>query len=222
MEIFNLPPAAEVNRVVPKNAFDAYTNARQKRLFASQVSRITWTHKLSPDTVNLQAKDIKEIQIFRIELKVKEEIQPVLDVIDKAIPYHIVFIVAFKGRFYLSASTKHPHPTKEDTAVIDWNFRTNWFKAIENNYRIQLKKSIDSIFHDICIQLSGKIDLADRPLQYLIEYSKRVEALQKEVVKLKGNISNGKQFNQKVELNVRLKEIERELQSLSLSRPKNN
>ena len=66
MEVFSLPNAAKVQRVIPKNAFDAYTNAKQKKLFTDLIARITWLYKLSPDTVNLEAKEIKEIQICRL------------------------------------------------------------------------------------------------------------------------------------------------------------
>jgi|JI10StandDraft_1071094.scaffolds.fasta_scaffold15048_3 hypothetical protein len=214
MEIFILPNTAKVNRVIPKNAFDTYTTAKQKKLFTDLIARITWTHKLSPDTINLEAKDIKEIQIFRIELKVKEEIQSVLDVIDKAIPYHIVFIIEHDGKIYLSTSTKHAHPTKEDNAVIDWTFKTSWFSPSKNTYRLHLKKSIDAVFHDFCFQLSGKSEISSMPFQDLIEHKRRIDTLEKEIAKIKVRISNGKQFNRKVELNLRLKEAEDELQSL--------
>src|SRR5690554_2099177 len=110
MDLFNLPHTAKVNKVIPKNAFDSYTTTKQKRLFTDLVSRITWTHKLSTDTVNLLAKEIKEIQVFRIELKVKEEIQAVLSIIDKAIPYNIVFVIEHENLIYISTSTKHLHP----------------------------------------------------------------------------------------------------------------
>ena len=47
MEYFNLPDATRVNRVVPKNAFDKYTNSKQKKRFKDVVQRISWTNKLS-------------------------------------------------------------------------------------------------------------------------------------------------------------------------------
>jgi hypothetical protein len=97
MEIFKLPASTTVQKVIPKNAFDAYTRSKQKKLFTDLVSRITWTHKLSAETTNLRAYDINEIQIFRIELKVKNDIKPVLEVIDKAIPYHIIFVIEHEG-----------------------------------------------------------------------------------------------------------------------------
>src|SRR5690606_41307343 len=214
MELFSLPHTAKVNRVIPKNAFDSYTTAKQKKLFTELIARITWTHKLSPDTINLEAKDIKEIQVFKIELKVKQEIQPVLDIIDKSIPYNIIFVVEHDTMIYISTSSKHPHPINEDNAVIDWTFKTDWFQPSQNKYTLQLKKSIDAIYHDFCIQLSGISTMANKPLQDLIFFKKNVDALEKEIAKLKSGIAGCKQFNNKVVLNLKLKAKENELKSL--------
>lgn len=215
MELFNLPHNAKVNKVVPKNAFDGYTTAKQKKLFAELIARITWTHKLSTDTINLESKNIKEIQLFRVELKAKQDIKPLLDIIDKSIPYHIIFIVEHENLVCLSTSSKHPHPINEHNAVIDWTFRTEWFPPSDNKYSIQLKKSIDAVYQDFCIQLSGNTFLANIPLQELIAYKKKVDILEKEITKLKSGIAGSKQFNNKVELNLKLKEKEDELNELT-------
>ena len=90
MDLFSLPHTAAVNRIIPKNAFDEYANTKQKRQFTDLISRIIWTYKLSPATINLEALEIKEIQIFEIELKIREDIGTILELIDKSIPYHIV------------------------------------------------------------------------------------------------------------------------------------
>lgn len=56
--------------------------------------------------------------------------------------------------------------------------------------------------------------MATKPLQDLIAYKKKVDALEKEIAKLKSGMANSKQFKNKVELNLKLKAIEDELQSL--------
>jgi hypothetical protein len=211
MELFVLPHIARVNRVVPKNAFDTYTNTKQKMLFTDRILRITWLYKLASDTVNLPCSDISEIQVFRVNLKEKEDISSVLDIVDKAIPYHIIFIVEYGGQIYLSTSTKHPHPLNDSTSVIDWTFKTSWFAPEENRYSLQLKKSIDAVYHDFCVQLSGKRELSNSPLKDLVVYCQKVDALQKEIAKLKTTISSTKQFNKKVEFNLKLRELERQL-----------
>ena len=214
MELFSLPNTAKVNRVIPKNAFDAYTNTKHKKLFTDQILRITWLQKLSPDTVNLEAKEIKEIQIFKIELKVREEIQPLLEIIDKAIPYNIIFLIEESGSIYLSTSTKHPHPVNADNSVIDWTFKTSWFLQKENTYSLHLKKNLDAVYHDFCIQLSGKKNMARKSLQDLVHYNKQIDTLEKEIMQIKRNIKNSKQYKYKVELNLLLKQRSKKLQSL--------
>ncbi|MEC3880260.1 DUF4391 domain-containing protein [Parapedobacter sp. 10938] len=214
MTVFELPNSTKVGRVIPKNAFDAYATSKQKRLFTDLIARITWTHKLSSDTVNLEGKDLKEIQVFKIELKKKKEIQTVLDVIDKAIPYHIIFVIEHDGSIYLSTSTKHPHPTNEDNSVIDWTFKTGWFLLPENPYALELKKSIDAVYHNLCVQLSGNRSMETKPLSDLIAQRKKITVLEKEISKLKSAIAKSKQFNRKVELNQQLKTAEKELKQI--------
>ncbi|WP_028666114.1 DUF4391 domain-containing protein [Runella zeae] len=217
MEIFNLPPTAKVNKVIPKNAFDAYTNVKQKKLFTDLISRMSWVYKLSSDTINLEPGQVQEIQVFKVELKVKEDIQPLLDIIDKAIPYSIVFVVEFEDSIYLSTSTKHPHPVNEDNSVIDWTFRTTWFVPSENKYSFRLKKSLEAVYKDFCIQLSEQSEVQPKTLQDLVEFKRQIQAIEKDIAKLKANIASCKQFNRKVELNLKLKAKEKELDELQMS-----
>jgi Domain of unknown function (DUF4391) len=214
MELFNLPNATKVFKVIPKNAFDTYTNSKQKKMFTDLIARITWLNKLSPDTVNLESREIKEIQLFKVELKLKEEVQPVLDIINKAIPYHIIFIVEQNESIYLSTSVKHNHPVNEDNSVVDWTFKTPWFKPSQNKYSIQLKKSLDAAYHDFCLQISAMPELANKSLTDLVQYNKQLDTLKREIVMLQNSIKNCKLFKLKVEFNLLLKKKEMDLELL--------
>ena len=148
MDFFNLPIRTKVGRIVPKNAFDDYTNTKQKKQFTDNIQRITWTHKLSRETLNLEGKDIKEIQVFKIELKENKDILKILEIINRAIPYHIVFWVEFNNQAYISTAAKHPHPTNDDFSVIDWTFTSDWFSKDNNSYVFNLTNSLDAVFKD--------------------------------------------------------------------------
>ena len=41
--MLNLPKSTVVKKVIPKNAFDAYTNTKQKKAFADKIVRIIIT-----------------------------------------------------------------------------------------------------------------------------------------------------------------------------------
>ena len=215
MEHFNLPKTAKVGRVVPKNAFEKYTNTKQQKLFTDKILRITWTHKLSANTINLDGIDVSEIQLFKIELKEFSTITPLLEIIDKAIPYPIIFWVQHEEYVYLSTSPKHPHPIKEHIAVIDWTFTTNWLKgkAIEQ-YQLHLRQNLDAIYKDFCLQLAGKTDLKSQSLTVIIEKEEAIHTLKKEIERLKSQIKKSKQFNRKVALNMELQEKEKKLDLL--------
>lgn len=217
MDFFNLPIRTKVGRVVPKKAFDEYTNTKQKKLFTDCIQRISWTHKLSADTVNLDAKDIQEIQVFKIELKQKSDILKILEIINKSIPYHIVFWVEYNQEAFISAASIHPHPTNDDVAVIDWTFTSDWFNKDDNSYAFNLKGSIDAVFKDLCVQLTGKPELGKQSLGSILKNQQEVDRLKKEIRKLQSAISRSKQFNEKVDLNLRLKKAQKDLRRITTS-----
>lgn len=214
MEFFDLPYNTIIQRFVAKSLFDSVTNTKQKAMFTNDIAKIMWCNTLSSETTNLPHNEIEEIQIFSIELKGKKEIKSILEIIDKTIPYHIIFIVSFADEVYLSASAKHPSPLNDNKSVIDWTYTSPWFKKTENTYSIKLKKDIDTVFFDFCRQLSPQSNSSIKNIADLTAYNSRVSALSKEIEQLKKKIFSCSQFNKKVELNLKLKELEQELRIL--------
>lgn len=215
MEFFDLPEKVKVNRVVPKNAFESFTNSKQKQLFTDVIKRITWSYKLSENTTNLPAKEVKEIQIFYVELKQKEKIQVILDIMDKSIPYPIIFLINHEEDYYFSTSTKHPHPVNENISVIDWTFNSEWMQKEEmKNYSLPLKKNLDNVYEGFCYQLSGENKLNSNSLAELVEYQERQATLKTAIEKLHKKLNGAKQFNEKLELNQELNNKKKELQAL--------
>jgi hypothetical protein len=214
MDYFNLPSNTVVQRVVPKNSFDSFTNSKQKEMFTKDIAKIVWSNSLSTGTINLQGKEIQEIQIFTIELKEQKEIKTLLDIIDKAIPYHIIFVVEFGDWIYFSTSSKHLSPLNDTKSVIDWTYTTPWFKKSDNKYTISLRKSIDNIFYEFCQQLSFRKNKNIKNIADLSAYNSKLYTLTKEIERLKKSITSCQQFNRKVEMNLLLKELESELSSL--------
>lgn len=211
MSFFNLPKQTQVNKSIPKNAFDSYINSKQKKLFVDIIERIRWTNKLSVETINLEGKEISEIQIFEVALRQKDNIEKLLEIIDKSIPYHIIFVLNFEDQVKISVAQKHLHPTNENNTVIDWTFKSDWLNKDLINYQLNLKGTLDSVIKDFCIQLSGKKEDVDLSLNELVKKESQIEKLEKKINKLKSQIKRTKQFNRKVELNALLRQSEMEL-----------
>lgn len=214
MELFDLPYNTTIQRFVAKSHFDLVTNTKQKAMFTNDIAKIMWCNTLSTETTNLPHRDIEEIQIFSIELKEQKEIKSILEIIDKTIPYHIIFVISFGDEVYLSTSAKHPSPLNDNKSVIDWIYTSPWFKKTENTYSLKLKKDIDTVYFDFCQQLSQKSNSSIKNIADLTAYNSRYSSLTKEIEQLKKKILACPQFNKKVELNLSLKKLEEELRIL--------
>ncbi len=117
---------------------------------------------------------------------------------------------------YISTAAKHPHPTNEDVSVIDWTFASDWFTIEDNPYAFYLKGSIDAVFKDFCVQLTGKPDLGNESLNAILKNQQEVDRLKKKISQLKAAISRSKQFNEKVDLNLKLKALEKKLRAIKV------
>ena len=205
--MLKLPTSTIVDKIVPKNSFDEYATTKQKKLLTSVVARIKWLHKLSNQTVNLQGKEVIEIQVFELELKEQTNVNELLLLINRVIPYPIVFVLRFNEEVMYSISKKHTHPTNENQAVVDWTFSTSWKNVLEDEFEISLSNSLDSVFQDICFKISGKNQGKEKDIETLIAKEQQLKQLNSEIEKTQKAIDKCRQFNKRVELNQKLQLI---------------
>ncbi|WP_299008777.1 DUF4391 domain-containing protein [uncultured Tenacibaculum sp.] len=216
MSFFQLPIQTKKHKSIPKNAFYEYATTKQKQLFVDVVDKIRWQNKLAADTINLTGIEVQEIQIFEIQLKQKKNIESVLPIIEKAIPYHIIFIISYNDEVMLYTSQKHAHPVNENNAVVDWVFKTDWFLDKKEEYQLNLKVSLDKIFEDFCFKISNNSNIAsEEDLKSLIEKEQKIQELKNQISKIETQIKRTKQFNKKQPLNSRLNLLKEKLSFLS-------
>lgn len=205
-----LPKSTHVNRVIPKNAFDPYCTSKQKKLFTEKVEKIRWTNKLSKDTINLNSNEVSEIQCFEITLKESDGIEEVIKILDKSIPYPILFTLIKDSKKKWVISKKHAHPTNEDNAVVDWTFETDW-NYFSNDISFDLKISLDHVYHQLCLSIAGKEEYSDLDVDQLVHIQQETRNIQTKIERIKSKLKSEKQFNKKVELNLELQKLERKL-----------
>lgn len=213
--MFNLPSSTRVSKSIPKKSFDHLISAKHKKWFTESINKIRWTNKLSSQTVNLDGLEIDEIEIFELELKKKENLISILDIIDKNISYPIIFIVCFEGKKMLSISKKHIHPVNENQAVVDFRFNSDWINAKDFHYELNLRKNLDFVFSDICVQTTNRKHNEKLDITELVEKERNIKQMKFNIEKLQCQIRNCKQFNRKVELNIKLKDLEKKFALLN-------
>lgn len=217
--MFAYPKQAEFNRVVPKSKIYAHAKPGRaiRNCFVSQIGEIVWKYKLSPETINLPARHgIAEIQVFEIALK-SEEFSPVLlQTIDKAIPFPILFQLTHAGNICFAVSYKRPSDADSSKWVIEASFLLPWQSANKELPTLPVALDLAALYEQI---VRCHIPLPARPLETLRDHVARVlsiEAKQREARQLEIRLSREKQFNRKVEINADLRALRGQLGALQL------
>lgn len=205
--MIKFPEYAKVGRIVAKEKFYSGIDTTTKSLFQSEILRITWEHKLAPNTINLPAKKWPEIEVFRITLKNSEVPEKVLKAIDSAIPYPILFLIE-KGTVEKAViSYKEQSQKDENFAKVDTYFSTGWNDPKLNEIKID-GLDIDAVFSNFVRQIAGdkltslkKTDEeAPKSIKDDVEALKEREKIQKQINALTRKINVEPSLGKKQEL----------------------
>jgi hypothetical protein len=220
--MFHYPPQTLFNRVLPKSKIYAHAKPGRavKELFVSRIGEIVWKHKLSPETLKLPARrGITEIQVFEIALKSEECETVLLRTIDKAIPFPILFQLTHADRIRFAASFKRPSDADASQWVIESSFVLPWQSATAERTPLPVALDLAALYDQL---IRRHIPLAARPGESLRDQVARhlsIEAKQREAQQLESRLTKERQFNRKVELNQRLRDLTWELSHLGLRQP---
>ena len=100
--MLNFPNSTEFNKRIPKQKFyeNIAVTPAMKRAFVEQIRTIYWRNKIAATTLNLAAgEQVTEIEVFEVRLSAPELDESVLRQIDREIPYHILFLLEYEGKY---------------------------------------------------------------------------------------------------------------------------
>lgn len=213
MSLYRYPIQTEVNRLIPKSKFYKEGQAENKieRLFIEQIEHIYWKNKLSSRTINLEeSEDLKEIQIFQIHARVENIDNAIFQYIDKLILTPIIFEVIYQNRIQIVATYKRLNQTNKLKTVIGSYYRSQWFEENERSNLPLFLHLVDLYEHIISELLPINTDTLSS-IEEKLALNKKLEHIHQEINQLKKKLKAEKQFNRKVEINLKLKELEKQL-----------
>lgn len=211
--MLNLPKSTEFNKRVPKQKFYDNLNVTPaiKQAFTEQIKTIYWKNKIAPSTTNLaEGVQVNEIQVFEIKLNSPSLDESVLKLIDKEIPYHILFILNYEEKYQLWIGYKEESGGNMAFKVSGY-YHTEWTE----NPQIEIQGlDMDKVYENFVRQIAGDRLSADNceNLQESIEREQQRQALQKQIEKLAKAIKREKQFNRQIEMNTELKNLKKKLE----------
>ncbi len=211
--LYRWPEAARVGRVVPKNKF--YEHGRISRStrqrFIDEVQRITWAYKLATDTIHLRGNDdVPEIQVFTVDAKCDDVSGPVLEAIDRSVPFPIVFEVTREtpggGATRMVAAHKLVRSGK---VTVAGSHASGWVPAGADRSPMPPAIDLANLHAAIVGPLLPVAVVAGEPLAAAAQRADAVARIDRDVSALQRKLRTEPQFNRKVELRRQIKDQER-------------
>jgi hypothetical protein len=211
-----LPANAIVDKFIAKTKFyqKTFISSKLKNEFTDKIKKITWKYKLAEDTLGIsKTENVTEIQIFEIELKEQLIPKTVLKVIDKAIPYPILYRFLFKDNVAFGITLKGAI-LKNIAGTEKLNqgyYFSEWNEVLEFDFT---STDLEKIYQKL-IKLFIRDEVkSDKNFEAVIKTDNQIKSLEKEITLLSNKVFKEKQFNKKVELNKSLLDKKQQLKSL--------
>ena len=202
--MLGLPRSTEVNRRVAKEKLYQNTTltTQARDMIKDQIESVFWRNKLADSTIGISAGgEIKEIQVFEVQLRQRELDKRILPAIAKAIPYKILFLLIFgdEAQAWIEASNTF--------------YNTEW-QPLEG-FTLKFEGlNLDAVYENLARQIaSGRLGV-DGDIEEAVDRDKQRQKLERDVVALEKKLLREKQFNKQVELNGELKRLRAELEVL--------
>ncbi|MBF0902121.1 MAG: DUF4391 domain-containing protein [Campylobacter concisus] len=214
-----LPKSTEFNKKIPKQKF--YENLEispaLKKIFIEQVDKILWSNKIASSTTNLADGNlVKEIEVLEVFLKSPNLDDELLRHIDRAVPYHLVFILEYQGRYKACISYKEATISGNMAFKVNSYYYTDWLD--KQNLHLKLEGlNLDAAYENFVRQIAGETlqkVASDESLKDSIARSEQKELLQKQILALESKIRKEKQLNKQIQINNELKKLKRDLEEL--------
>ena len=217
--MIGLPKTTEFNKRIPKQKF--YENMdispALKKIFVEQVRIIYWKNKIAASTTNLAAgTDVTELEVFEVRLS-----SPVLDdsllrQIDKEIPYHILFLLEYRGKYQAWIGYKEAAASGNKAFKVNGYYHTEWLAEDELPLKLE-GLNVDAVYENFVRQIAGdklKTQTDGESLKESVTRDEQKQALQKQIATLQAKIRKEKQLNKQMQMNTVLKKLRKELEVL--------
>ena len=218
--MIGLPKSTEFNRRIPKQKFyeNISVSPTLKRVFIEQIKVIYWRNKVTATTMNLAAGEtVTELEVFEVKLNGQQLDESVLRQIDKEIPYHILFLLEYDGKYQAWTAYKEAAAFGSNAFKVGTYYHTDWLPETDLPLKVE-GLSVDKVYENFVRQIAGDALRSEEgkteSLKESVERDNRRQELEKQVAALQTKVRQEKQLNKQVQLNAELKKLKKELEKL--------
>lgn len=235
-----LPEAAHLGKRVYKKLFfeNAELSAADRRAFTDDVEAVTWQYTLKPGTLPVgvyqdDERDYSELAVIEVELRDTKRAQRLAEIIHRTIPYPLLLILRQNDHLAVSSAHKRASRAERGAVVAEEIQITAWMDVeapedVEQAFleSLALRQQPNSDYYALydgwhqrllalaCARLSGTFRVPSRAEQQRQRRETLTEChrLEGEISRLRAEIKKENRFNRQVELNTRIKQLEKQLQ----------
>lgn len=215
--MIGLPKTTEFNKRIPKQKF--YENMdispALKKIFVEQVRIVYWRNKIAASTTNLAAGiDVTELEVFEVRLNSSVLDDSLLRQIDKEIPYHILFLLEYQGKYQAWIGYKEAAASGNKAFKVNGYYHTEWLAEDELPLKLD-GLNVDAVYENFVRQIAGdklKTEVAGESLKESVARDEQRQELQKQIATLQAKIRKEKQLNKQIQMNTELKKLKKELE----------
>lgn len=225
-EQLNIPPKGKIDNTIYKKIFieNAELSKADKKILSEVIHKIVWRYSLKEETCYIRPysddeHDYPEIELIEVDLNKAIKEQRIAEIIMHAIPYPMLLLMKHDGKVRIWVSHQRTSQADSDRNVLEELISTAWLNPDA------MKEFLDfsSFRQDDCYVLYSDIidsislynardivteDVTGAEARQLV--AKR-EQIQKQITSLKAQMKKETQFNHKVQLNIEIKKLEKEL-----------
>ena len=216
--MLGLPKSTDFNRRIQKQKFyeNLTVSSAMKRVFVEQIRVIWWRNKIAPATMNLAAGEtVTEIEVFEVCLSTPQLDETVLRQIDKEIPYHILFLLEYEGKYQAWLAYKEAANSGTNAFKVGSYYHTDWMEEAALPLKLD-GLNTDKVYENFVRQIAGEAltSGAGETLKESVERDTHRQELQKQIAALQVKVRRERQLNKQVQLNAELKQLRRRLDNL--------
>lgn len=200
---------------LPKESF--YTHATLtpaiKRAMVDDIEQIVWSHTLTAETLNVNASDkVRQIDVLTVTLKKRECNEKIFEVIEKAIPRHILFLLRLKNECRLLIHYKEAYENVKGKFRIVELYTTDWQPEEEVSLSIT-GLDLERIYHNFVYQIAGNKLTKEpgRDLGKSVEQHQEAEKIRNRIARLEDKMKKEIQFNLQLQLSAEIKALKKQL-----------
>lgn len=225
-EQLNIPQKGKIDNTIYKKIFieNAELSKADKKILSEVIHKIVWRYSLKEETCYIRPylddeHDYPEVELIEVDLNKAIKEQRIAEIIMHAIPYPMLLLMKHDGKVRIWVSHQRTSQADSDRNVLEELISTAWLnpdamkefldfsRFRQDDCYVLYSDIIDSISlynaRDIVTE-----DVTGAEARQLV--AKR-EQIQKQITSLKVQMKKETQFNRKVQLNIEIKKLEKEL-----------